>query len=46
MNGGEWFYIDMPFNFPCKVINTLNSAYGKFPDSDEDLEDVEEIYTF
>ncbi len=31
--------------FPCKVIATIDSAYGKFPDSDDDLEETEEIYS-
>jgi hypothetical protein len=34
-----------PVTFPCKIIRAMDSAYGKFPDSDEDIEEVEEIYT-
>ena len=41
----EWYYINYPITFPCKVISAMDSAFGKFPDSEDDLEEVEEIYS-
>jgi len=35
----NWYLFNFPVTFPCKVVNIIDSAYGKFPDIEGDIDD-------
>ncbi len=35
----NWYIFNYPVSFPCKVVDIMDSAYGKFPDIEEDLDE-------
>ena len=37
-----WYIMSYPITFPCKVVNVMDSAYGKFPDIEGDLDESNE----